>query len=148
MEWREMGRLAREVGWEIEKRIGMEGGDGELITLHGMKKNLADEKRGREEEKKGRVEERRMKEEEKSGREAEKRKREAVEREKRELEERLRHMELLVQEMKYRPILSLDGASVTFPQTDYIKREGNTIIHHGPDMEFRNCFIGGVMTSV
>ena len=46
-----------------------------------------------------------------------------------------------------RVITSLDGTSVIFPQTDYIKREGNTIIHHGPKSD-RNCFVGGVMTSV
>ena len=45
-------------------------------------------------------------------------------------------------------ITSLDGTSVKFtPSNDGIKREGNTIIHHGPDPN-RNCFIGGVMTSV
>ena len=44
-------------------------------------------------------------------------------------------------------ITSLDETSVVFPQTDRIKREGNTIIHHG-EHSCRNCFIGGVMTSV
>ena len=37
---------------------------------------------------------------------------------------------------------------LTFPQNDGIKREGALIIHHGPDQLSRNCFIGGVMTSV
>ena len=46
-----------------------------------------------------------------------------------------------------RVIRSLDGTSVIFPVEDDIKREGNTIIHHG-SASFRNCFIGGVMTSV
>ena len=46
-------------------------------------------------------------------------------------------------------ITSLDGTSVTFtPSDDGIKREGNTIIHHGSDRFWRNCFIGGEMTSV
>ena len=46
-------------------------------------------------------------------------------------------------------ITSLDETSVTFtPDSIGIKREGNTIIHHGSDRLFRNCFIGGEMTSV
>ena len=44
-------------------------------------------------------------------------------------------------------ITSLDGTTVTIPQSDGIKREGNTIIHHG-SKSYRNCFIGGEMTSV
>ena len=58
MEWRDMGRLAHEVGWGIEKRKRREEGrgreeeDGEVITLQKMKKNLEEEKKGREEEKK------------------------------------------------------------------------------------------------
>ena len=61
MEWREMGRLAHCVGWEIEKRKRMSeegrGRDGEMISLRGMKKNLEEEKKRADEEK-------RMKEEE------------------------------------------------------------------------------------
>ena len=83
-EWKEMGRLAHDVGWAIEERkmVSEEGrkGDGEMISLRGMKKNLADEKKKveeekkrAEEEKKGREEERRMKEEEKRKREEENR---------------------------------------------------------------------------
>ena len=41
-------------------------------------------------------------------------------------------------------ITSLDEIVVIFPG---IKREGNTIIHHRSN-SYRNCFIGGVMTSV
>ena len=45
-------------------------------------------------------------------------------------------------------ITSLDETSVKFtPSNDRIKREGNTIIHHGYYSN-RNCFIGGEMTSV
>ena len=44
-------------------------------------------------------------------------------------------------------ITSLDGISVIFPKSDEIKREGNTIIHHGSN-SYRNCFIGGEMISV
>ena len=40
----------------------------------------------------------------------------------------------------------LDRVSVILP--DGIKREGNTITHDGKDHLDRNCFIGGVMTSV
>ena len=57
--WKEMGRLAHEVGWAIEERKLRDGrgGDGEMITLQGMKKNLEEEKKRADEEK-------RMKEEE------------------------------------------------------------------------------------
>ena len=175
-EWKEMGRLAHGVGWGIEKRKKMEGGGGggqeySVISIGSVKKEMAEEKRLREEsekraneEKKRADEEKRMKEEEKRGREEEKRKREVAEREKKELEERLKRMNGEMEEKKkreeeernrkeeeekkkYRPITSLDRTSVIFPQTDNIKREGNTIIHHGPDYSCRNCFIGGVMTS-
>ena len=129
-EWKEMGRLAREIGWEIEKRKRMEGGEGrggDMITLHGMKKNLEEEKKGREEEKKradeekrradeeekkkeeekkGRAEEKRMKEEEKKKRVESERKakvdKEQVEREKQELEDRLKRMAAELEQMKKR----------------------------------------------
>ena len=172
-EWKEMGRLAREIGWEIEKRKRMEGREGrggDMITLHGMKKNLEEEKKGREAEKKRADEEQRMKEEEmkkvdemKKGREEEKRKKEEAETKNRELENRIERMRVEMEEMKKRedqqkkrkeeeekhsrPIRSLDGTSVVFTPNNGIKREGNTIIHHGPNRD-RNCFIGGEMTSV
>ena len=164
-EWKEMGRLAREVLWEIEERKRREEGrgeeeeeDGEMITLHGMRKNLADEKKGREEERKRADEEKRKREEseqkaveEKNRADEEKRKREELERradeEKREMEERIRNLEQKMNERKYTTITSLDGLSISFPQSDGIKREGNTIIHHGSTSE-RNCFIGEEMTSV
>ena len=44
-------------------------------------------------------------------------------------------------------VTSLDALSVTFPQTDYIKREGNKIIHFG-NAEYRHCFIGGGLRTV
>ena len=56
-EWKEMGRLAHEVGWAIEERRGREegrGGDGSMITLQEMKKNLEEEKKKVEEEKRKR----------------------------------------------------------------------------------------------
>ena len=151
MEWREMGRLAHEVGWEIEKRKGR-GGDGEMImSLRGMKKNLEEEKKKVAEKDKQLEEERRRAYEEK-----------------RAFEERISRMEKEMEEMKKKRssptqtpsntppstpiasnvITSLDGTSVVFaPSNDYIKREGNTIIHHGPN-SFRHCFIGGEMRSV
>ena len=169
MEWREMGRLAHQVGWAIEKRKGMSEGtgrDGSMITLQGMKKNLAEEKKGREEEKKGREEEKRLREESEKRADVEKRKKEEAERreaeekwkreqsergraeEKKKMEERIRNLERMVEEMKSHRISSLDGTSVQFPQNDGIKREGNTLIHHGSSGSYRHCFIGGVMTSV
>ena len=45
-------------------------------------------------------------------------------------------------------ITSLDDTTVTFPQSDGIKRKRNTIVHHRSTNSNRNCFIGGVMTSV
>ena len=45
-------------------------------------------------------------------------------------------------------VVSLDGTSVIFPVSDGIILEGNAIIHYGSDLEHRNCFIGGVLTSV
>ena len=80
--------------------------------------------------------------------------REKVEQEKNELETRLQRLIAEVEEKnrkeeeQYRPITSLYGTSVTFPQSDGITREGNTIIHHEPDRLCRNCFLGKVMTSV
>ena len=99
--------------------------------------------------------------EEKKRADEEKRKREIVEGEKREMEEKLRLFEMEEEkkrkeeekrrreeeEKRSLPITSLDRTSVIFPLTDNIKREGNIIIHHGADSH-RNCFIGGVMTSV
>ena len=103
--------------------------------------------------------------------EEEKRKREEAERkaseEKRRLEETIKQMRVEMEGMKKRErkekqqgvkekkryyppitlITSLGGISVIFPKTDGIKREGNTIIHHGSN-SFRNCFIGGEMISV
>ena len=66
------------------------------------------------------------------------------------LEEERRKREEVERELylvKYPTITLLDELTVVFPQSDGIKREGNTIIHHGPT-SWRNCFIGGVMTSV
>ena len=115
-EWKEMGRLAREVGWAIEERRGMEegrGGDGEMITLYGMKKNLAAEKRKREEEKKKSEEETRR-----------------AEHEKKTLEETIRSLKQEVEELKYRPVISLDGTSVTFtPLEGAIKIYQNPVVN-------------------
>ena len=101
--------------------------------------------------------------------EEERKKRETVEGEKRELEERIKRMREEMETMKKTGALSppplpvntstasptalsvirsLEGTTVTFsPDADGIKREFNSIIHHGDD-SFRNCFIGGVMSRV
>ena len=170
-EWKEMGRLAHDVVWEIEKKKKIsEGGEDEcgIISVLKMKKELEEEKKRAEEEKRKREEsEQRMnaeKNEEKRLREqSEKRLNEEKKRadgEKRELEQTIHRLEAELEnrgeeqrrkqaeeENRWRLITSLDGPSVTFPKTDNIKREGNTIIHHGSG-SYRNCFIGGVMTSV
>ena len=120
------------------KRMAEEGKeDGDMIRLRGMKKNLEEEKKRREERKRMKEEEKRKKEEEQRRAEAEKHK----------MEERIKELEQLVDEMKTHSITSLDGVSLTFPQTDNIKREGNIITHTGSIL-YRNCFIGGVKTSV
>ena len=154
-EWKEMGRLAHDVGWAIEERKTMlegRGEDGEMImSLRGMKKNLEEEKKKVAEKDKQLEEERRRAYEEK-----------------RAFEERISRMEREMEEMKkkegilytqppsntppitpnaFSVITSLDGTSVIFPKMDGIKREGNIIIHHGSD-SYRNCFIGGEMASV
>ena len=99
--------------------------------------------------------------EEKLRREEETKNKERLELEKKELEEKLHRMEKeekerreeeernrREEETRYVLITSLDGTSVTFsPSNDGIKREGNTIIHDGSD-SYRNCFFGGVMTTV
>ena len=96
-EWREMKRLARDVGWAIEeqKKKEEEGNSEGIVTLGRMKKELEEEKKGREEEKKradeekkGREEERRKKEEEKSRADEEKRMKEEEKRKREESEKR------------------------------------------------------------
>ena len=95
-EWKEMGRLARDVGWAIEERKGMSeegrGREGSMITLSGMKKNLEEEKKRADEEKKGREEEKRKVEEERKRADEEERKKEEEKR-KREESERGREEE-------------------------------------------------------
>ena len=59
-------------------------------------------------------------------------------------EERRRREEV----MKSGLITSLGGTSVIFPNSDGIKRKGNIITHCGSNTSYRNCFIGGIMTSV
>ena len=143
-------------------------------NLEEEKKKVEEEKKGREAEKKRADEEQRMKEEEmkkvdemKKGREEEKRKKEEAERreteekkkreeeerrageEKERMEERIRNLEQELSVWKPLPITSLDGTSVVFtPSNEGIRREGNIILHHRPDKLYRNCFIGGEMTSL
>ena len=141
-----------------------------LMKVRGMEKKMKEdevERKGREEEKMKREESEKKLKEANSKAEEEKKKREDEERrgaaEKRKLEAIIERMRAEMEEMKkgeeegrrrkeeeakkYIPITSLDGTSVTFPESDGIKREGNAIIHHGSTSN-RNCFIGGVMTSV
>ena len=133
------------------------------------KERKKEEGKGREEEKKRADEERKRREEAERGKEEEKKKREISEREKRELEERIERMNVEMEELKKKEgemhssppthtpstipsashvITSLDETSVVFPQSDGIQREGNSISHHGSNYSIRNCFVGGVMTSV
>ena len=150
-EWEELSEKARELIWRMEGvKNRREGKKRETLKMmkkreEEMEKRIEEAERGREEANK------KMEEEKKRGRE-----------EKRVLEERIERMEKEMERMKkeggispLQPtypstptlITSLDATSVIFSQKDGIKREGNTIIHHGRDSP-RNCFIGGVMTSV
>ena len=122
--WKEMGRLAHEVGWAIEERKLRDGrgGDGEMITLQGMKKNLEEKDKQLEEEKKGREEEKRKKEE--------------SEREKRGMEERIRSLEREVNETKrliemHPTINSLSHFNLYFSNSSNLTFQGNTITHVG-----------------
>ena len=158
-EWEELSEKACMLVRMMEKmknrREGKKSG-----TLKMMKKEKEEMEQNLEAERRGREEEKRKLEEEKK-------KREEAEREKREAEERIEQLREEIEEIKKKRIVhtpapsntppiassvisvitSLDGTSVTFPQTDSIKRERNTIVHHGFNSN-RNCFIGGEMTSV
>ena len=153
-EWKEMGRLAHDVAWGIEKRKKMEeGGDEEygILSVGKMKKELEEEKKKAKEENRLKEEEKRMKEEERKkreeserGREEERKKREAVEREKKELEERLNRMSVEMEEQKKReeeeekkhqPITSLDAFCqyhvIHYSDASMFTRSNNTITHTG-----------------
>ena len=160
-EWEELSEKARNLVWVIEKmqnrREGKKSGTLKMMKKKAeeMEKKVEEERRGREEEKKRADEEARMKEEEKKKRE------QAEER----LERMKKEMEIMGKEGRLHTpapspsntepitpiassgITSLDGISVLFPHSPGIKREGNTIIHHGSN-SFQNCFIGGEMISV
>ena len=132
-----------------------------------------EERRRADEERRGREEERRMREEEKRRREEEqwrreesekraeekkremeeeeKRKMEEAEKGKKELQDRINRLQEQISDynrmLVKNSITSLDRTSVIFPYTDYIKREGNVILHTGGEA-WRHCFVGGVITSV
>ena len=148
MEWKEMGRLAREVGWAIEeKKMEMEGEGGKIVTLGRMKKELEEEKKGREEAERGREEEKkradeeRMKveqihrelEEEKKGREEEKRMRETTDRERREMAD----------------IRSLSRFTLYFTDSSKSKLtiQGNKILHGGEN-SLETCLFKDVLKPV
>ena len=153
-EWEELSERACIVVRIMEKMKNRREGK-KSETLKKMRKEKEEMERKEaemekkvEEEKKRGIEERRMKGEER------KQKSEIL-RKNRELEERIEVMKKEMEMMRKRgyippisSITSLDGTSVTFSQSYGIKREGNTIIHSGSDYSFRNCFIGGEMTSV
>ena len=117
IEWKEMGRLARDVGWAIEERKATtnqgRGGDGSMITLRGLKKNLEDEKKKLEEKDK------------------------QLEEEKRKMEERIRSLEREVNEMKQSteemsPVLqSLSHFNLYISDPSNLTVQGNRITHVG-----------------
>ena len=139
---REVEGLRREVEEEKKKRETERTAFEERISriqkeMEAMEKKVEEEKKRADEEKKKR--------EEAERRETEEKRKRVEETKQREEEERRRRVE---EGNRVVLITSLDGTSVTFtPSNDGIKREGNTIIHHGDD-SVRNCFIGGEMRSV
>ena len=162
-----------EIGEEEElKEVLMElEEEGNKHVEEGIEEEGEGEGEGEGDSKEGGGREREEGREEKKKREESEKKREKVEGEKRELEERIRRMGEEMEEMKKngisqlpsthtastnrsshknpRPskITSLDGTSVIFPQLDWISRQGDIIIHDSSHI-CRNCFVGGVMTSV
>ena len=161
MEWKEMGRLAREVGWAIEERkMEMEGEGGKIVTLGRMKKELEEEKKGREEAERGREEEKkradeeRMKveqihrelEEEKKGREEEKKRANKLESELRELKERPKEGRHSEEEKRYAPITSLQALPYYAPNDDEVTRNGNRL--SGSKSNSMSTIIGPQMESV
>ena len=156
-------KMMREKEEEMEKKV------------EEMKRRVEEEKRRADEEQRMKEEEKKMKEEERRKREEteqkveEERKRADEEHQKREeAEAKISTMRLAIEKLEKEhissppphsvtpptrvsksisgPITLLDGTSVIIPQ-EGIRRDGNTIIHHGY-ASFRNCFIGGVMSSV
>ena len=119
-EWKEMGRLAHDVGWAIEERkmVSEEGrkGDGEMISLRGMKKEAEEKDKQIEEEKKGREEEKRMKEEEKK-------RADRLEAELRELKERQKEEE----DRRSALVTSLQSLPYYATKDDSVTRNGNTL---------------------
>ena len=156
MEWEELSERARNLVWVMEKMKNRREGK-KTGTLKMMKKKEEDLEKRVEEERRGREEENKRADAEKK----------TIEEEKRRLEERIERMREEIEEMKRNSTLytqlpstipaitkdasdaitALDKISVTFPQPDNIRREGNTIIHQGYHSQ-RNCFVGGEMTSV
>ena len=168
-EWKEMGRLAHEVGWGIEeRRVREEGndGEGEMISLLGMKKNLEEEKKGRDEERKGREEEKKKREEsekkvdeerrakvqKKRRANEEKQKREESEKkaedEKRKMEEEMKKMKEGDERWKRNLgtimslIRSLDDIGVELGDVNKMRKENNSIIHNNEDI-WISGFVGG-----
>ena len=142
---------------EVTKRMEEE----KKMADQEAEKKVAEEKRKREEAERRLEEVNKRMEEEKNRADEERRKREEAEgrteRMQKEMEEMKKKMSLpspppsdprRVIPIASSVITSLDGTSVTFtPSNHGIKREGNTIIHHGSN-SFLNCFIGGEMRSV
>ena len=141
--------------------------------VEALRKEMEEERKKTEEEKRKREEAEKRSEEEKQRADEEKRKREESEKraaeEKSKLEKTIESLKIKVEEMKkkgalyiQRPsppptsipsilsglITSLDRTSVEFnPNSDGIKKEGNTIVYDG-EHSYHQCFIGGEMRTV
>ena len=153
-EWEELSEKAGELIWRMEGVKNRREGK-KRETLKMMKKREEEMEKRINEAERGREEEKIMKEEEKKR---------GLE-EKRVLEERIERMEKEMERMKKEGgisapphpynlpspptlITSLDETSVVFSQKDGMRIEGNTITNAFSSYSWRNCFIGGVMTSV
>ena len=149
-EWEELSVRAHEIIWRMEGVKNRREGK-KRETLKMMKKREEEMEKRINEAERGREEEKIMKEEEKRNRE--------------EAEERIERMEKEMERMKKEGgisapphpynlpspptlITSLDETSVVFSQKDGMRIEGNTITNAFSSYSWRNCFIGGVMTSV
>ena len=144
-EWEELSERAYMLVRMMEKMKSRREGK-RSATLMKIRKEREEIEKGREEEKKRADQEKKKREEAEA----------AIEKMRLEMEKMRKDGTLHSPPLSNTPttqivssvITSLDGTSVTFPQSDGIKRDENTIIHPGSTNLYRNCFIGGVMTSV
>ena len=132
-EWEELSERARNLVWLLEKMKNRREGK-KSLSLREMKEALATKTRTEEMIKEVKEHEEEMKKE--------------IDRLRDLVKEREKEESIQTDESgAINVITSLDAVSLTFPKTDYIKREGNKIIHSGAQ-DYRHCFIGGAIKTV